>query len=60
MKTKLVKLFIAAWAQVALAHHSTAMFDMDKPTTLKGAVKTFELVNPHVYLHLGSEISRSV
>ena len=52
MKTKLIMLFFAAWLRLALAHHSTAMFDMDKPTTIKGTVKTFEWANPHVYLHL--------
>ena len=52
MKTKLLMLFFAAWLGLALAHHSTAMFDMDKPTTIKGTVKTFEWANPHVYLHL--------
>jgi hypothetical protein len=52
MKTKLLILFFAAWTWRALAHHSTAMFDMDKPTTIEGAVKDFEWVNPHVYLHL--------
>jgi Family of unknown function (DUF6152) len=52
MKTKLLMLFFAAWLRLALAHHSTAMFDMDKPTTIKGTVKTFEWANPHVYLHL--------
>jgi hypothetical protein len=43
-------LFFSAWLRLALAHHSTAMFEMDKPTTLKGTVKTFEWANPHVYL----------
>ena len=52
MKTKLLIVFVAAWSRLALAHHSTAMFDMGTPTTVEGAVKSFDWVNPHVYLHL--------
>jgi len=52
MKTKLLILLFAAWSRLASAHHSTSMFNMEKPTTIEGAVKTFEWVNPHVYLHL--------
>ena len=52
MKTKLLILFLGAWSRLALGHHSTAMFNMEKPTTLEGVVKNFEWVNPHVYLHL--------
>ncbi|HEX7873217.1 MAG TPA: DUF6152 family protein [Sphingobium sp.] len=34
----------------ALAHHSFAMFDQTKARTLKGTVKEFRWVNPHVSL----------
>src|SRR5258708_4720738 len=34
------------------AHHSFAMFDQSKVVYLSGAVKQFELVNPHGWLHL--------
>ncbi len=34
----------------ALAHHSFAMFDFSKTTTLKGTVKDFQWTNPHVTL----------
>jgi len=33
---------------VALAHHSGVMFDRDKEVSLKGIVKEFVFVNPHV------------
>ena len=36
----------------ALAHHSTAMFDQTKVTSLTGTVKQLEWINPHVWLHL--------
>jgi hypothetical protein len=32
------------------AHHSTAGFDLEHPTTLKGTVTNFEWSNPHVYI----------
>jgi hypothetical protein len=34
----------------ALAHHSFAMFDFEKTTTLKGVVKELQWTNPHVIL----------
>ncbi|MET0363604.1 MAG: DUF6152 family protein [Sphingobium sp.] len=34
----------------AIAHHSFAMFDQSKARTLKGTVKEFRWVNPHVSL----------
>ena len=36
----------------ALAHHSTAMYDMPNPITVKGAVKRFEWTNPHAFIFL--------
>ena len=36
----------------ALAHHSTAMYDMANPVTVKGAVKRFEWTNPHAFIFL--------
>jgi hypothetical protein len=33
---------------MALAHHSNVMFDKDKEVSLKGNVKEFAFVNPHV------------
>ena len=36
----------------AAAHHSTAMYDMDHPVTVTGAVKRFEWTNPHAFIFL--------
>jgi hypothetical protein len=32
------------------AHHSTAMFDMQKSVTLKGTIKEFQWTNPHTWI----------
>jgi hypothetical protein len=37
---------------VALAHHSTANFDLMKHVTLTGTVKTFVFTNPHSVIEL--------
>jgi hypothetical protein len=42
----------ALLAAPALAHHSFAMFDQTKVLHTSGAVKQFEFVNPHVWLHV--------
>jgi len=34
----------------ALAHHSTAMFDMNKEVTLNGTIKDFQWTNPHTWI----------
>ena len=39
-------------ARTARAHHSTAMYDMANPVTVKGAVKRFEWTNPHAFIYL--------
>ena len=36
----------------AVAHHSPAAFDQQRDIVLEGIVRTFEWVNPHVYLHV--------
>ena len=43
---------VAALAAPAFAHHSFAMFDQDKTITLRGTVKEFEFINPHVWLRI--------
>lgn len=35
-------------AQMALGHHSSAMFDASREVEIKGTVKTFKFENPHV------------
>jgi Family of unknown function (DUF6152) len=34
----------------AVAHHSAAMFDMEKEITVSGTVKDFQYTNPHSWL----------
>ena len=34
----------------AAAHHSTAMFDMQKSVTLNGTIKEFQWTNPHTWI----------
>jgi Family of unknown function (DUF6152) len=36
----------------AVAHHSTAMYDMEKTVTLKGAIKAFHWTNPHCWIQV--------
>ncbi len=43
---------VAAFAIPAFAHHSFAMFDATKTTTLEGAVKEFQWTNPHAWIML--------
>jgi hypothetical protein len=43
---------LSLFAVPALAHHSFAMFDHDKVTTVTGTVKEFEWTNPHVWLRV--------
>jgi DNA/RNA endonuclease YhcR with UshA esterase domain len=39
-------------APAARAHHSTAMYDMEHPSTYKGTITRIEWTNPHGYLYL--------
>ncbi len=36
----------------ASAHHSTAMFDMQKSVTLNGTIKEFQWTNPHTFTYV--------
>jgi Family of unknown function (DUF6152) len=50
----------------ALAHHSFAMFDLEKNVTVEGTVKEFQFTNPHVWIQLlvpdgkGTEVEWSI
>jgi hypothetical protein len=41
---------VAACAIPAAAHHSFAMFDASKKTTVAGTVKEFQWTNPHAFI----------
>jgi hypothetical protein len=45
-------LLLLGAADVALAHHSYAMFDRDKRLALVGTVKEFKWSNPHAWMEL--------
>ena len=38
--------------QASLAHHSFAMFDLQRQVTVTGKVKQFQWTNPHAYIQL--------
>ena len=48
----LTGIMMASLVVPAFAHHSFAIFDQTKVNTITGTVKEFELVNPHVWLHV--------
>jgi hypothetical protein len=48
-------LSLAGAAAPVSAHHSVAMFDGSKTITLKGTVKEFQWVNPHVLIWVNAE-----
>ena len=43
---------LACSADLALAHHSHAMFDTSRETTITGTVTSFVYRNPHVFVYL--------
>jgi Family of unknown function (DUF6152) len=54
-------------AQPASAHHSYAMFDMEKSVTLEGTVKEVQWTNPHIWIQMlvkdaatGNEVEWSI
>lgn len=42
-------------AAPAMAHHSSAIYDLERTITLDGTVTEYEWLNPHVYLHVATE-----
>jgi hypothetical protein len=48
----LVGVALTTAAPAAFAHHSFAMFDRDKATSVSGIVKEYEWTNPHVWVHV--------
>jgi hypothetical protein len=45
-------LVLALSSAAASAHHSFAMFDVNKPTTLTGTVKELQWTNPHCFIQV--------
>ena len=43
---------LLAVGRAARAHHSTSMYDMANPVTVRGTVKRFEWTNPHAFIFL--------
>jgi hypothetical protein len=43
---------VAVYAIPVAAHHSFAMFDVEKTVTIEGVVKEFQWTNPHSWIHL--------
>jgi hypothetical protein len=55
MKTRFLTigaLGVLVFAVPASAHHSFAMFDHNKRSTVMGTVKDFEWINPHTWVHM--------
>jgi hypothetical protein len=45
-----VTVLILALSSPAVAHHSSALFDLTQTVTVEGVVKKWELTNPHSWL----------
>jgi hypothetical protein len=57
MRTKLIILMacfaLLATVPAALAHHAFAQeFDVNKPVTLKGTMKKWDMINPHSWFYI--------
>jgi hypothetical protein len=51
---------MALYSSATFAHHSHAMFDADKVTTLTGAVQEFDFMQPHSYIKVVSDQDQQV
>jgi hypothetical protein len=51
-RTACAALALAFAATAAVAHHSTAMFDMQHAVTIKGTVTQFDWTNPHTFIFM--------
>lgn len=52
IRTAIVGAALALAAGGVLAHHSTAMFDMQHTITIKGTVTQFDWTNPHTFIFM--------
>ena len=51
-RTACALLALALGATTAVAHHSTAMFDMRHTIDIKGTVTQFDWTNPHTFIYM--------
>ena len=47
-------------AEIALAHHSSAMFDSEKVKELTGTIEEFQWKNPHVWIQINVQNAAGV
>ena len=52
MRTVIAGVALAGAATGVVAHHSTAMFDMQHTATIKGTVTQFDWTNPHTFIFM--------
>ncbi len=55
MRAYILSLFLLASAPLLQAHHSGALYDLTKTSSVRGSVKSFQWINPHVILLVASE-----
>lgn len=46
--------FLVVAAAPAFAHHSTAIYDLDRDLSLRGVVRKLEWTSPHVYIQIAT------
>ena len=54
MKRRLGVLLLTAASATSLAHHATALFDLDRTVIVDGVVRSFEWTNPHAWIWIES------
>ena len=55
LRSSLLAAAALATAQIAVAHHSYAMFDTSRQQTISGTVKAFEWTSPHVWVWVAAD-----
>lgn len=62
LKSLVIALALAAGAAApaAMAHHSFAMFDRERPLTLVGTIKAFQWTNPHSWIQIDAPDDKGV
>ena len=52
MKRLVLIFFSSVLSGTVLAHHSTAIYDMEQSITIEGVVSRYDWANPHVYIYI--------